>query len=85
MVYYVVKFLSEQYMLQYYKTVNKQVIKVGELILKAEYIIIMKSRKTWYWQQLETKDSVVVATHTIVHPCLDVSTIKYVADIPRIL
>ena len=85
MVYYVVKFLSEQYMLQYYKTVNKQVIKVGELILKAEYVIIMKSSKTWYWQQLETKDSVVVATHTIVHPCLDVSTIKYVADIPRIL
>ena len=45
----------------------------------------MKSNTNWYWQQLETKLSVFIAIHTIFHPCLDVSTIKDVSYIPRIL
>ena len=45
----------------------------------------MKANKNWYWKQLGTKESVIIVTRTIVHPCLDVSTIKDVADTPRSL
>ena len=48
MVYYVAKFLSEPYKLQDNKTVDKQVIKAVELIVKTDYLIIMKSNKNWY-------------------------------------
>ena len=48
--YYVVKFLLEPYMLQDKKTVDKQVIKVGKIIVKAEYLSIMKTNTNWYWQ-----------------------------------
>ena len=55
MVYYVVKFLPEPYTLKEDKTVYTQVIKAGELIVKAEYLSNMKTNKKWYWQQLGTK------------------------------
>ena len=83
--YYIVKLLSEPYILSDDKTVDKKVIKSVELIVKAGYISIMRSNTNWYWQQLGTKDSVIIVTRTIAHPCLYVSTIEYVADITRIL
>ena len=82
MAYYVVKFLSEPYMLQDNKIVDKQVIMAGELIVKSEYLSIMKANTNWYWQQIRTEESVIIVTHTIVHPCLDMSNIKDVADTP---
>ena len=45
----------------------------------------MKSDANCYFQQLRTEDSVIISTHTIFHPCLDVSAIKEVEDIPRSL
>ena len=81
--YNVIKFLSEPCTFQDYKIVDMEVIMASELISKAEYPSIMKSNTHWSWQQLETKDSVIIATCTIFHPCLDVSTIKDVADIPK--
>ena len=42
-VYYVVGFLSEPCTLQYDRTFYKQVIKLGELIVKAVYINIIKT------------------------------------------
>ena len=83
--YNVIKLLSEPCTFQYYKTVYMEVIKASELISEAEYPSIMRSNTHWSWQQLDTKDSVIIATCTIFHPFLDVSTIKYVADIPRSL
>ena len=62
-----------------------EVIKASELISEAEYPSIMRSNTHWSWQQLETKDSVTISTCTIFHQFLDVSTIKYVVDIPRSL
>ena len=53
--YYDVKVLPEPYTLQDDKTVDKQVIKAGEIIVKAEYICIMKSNTNWYWQQIGTR------------------------------
>ena len=40
--YYVVTLLSEPYKLQDYKIFNKKVIKAGELIIKSEYLSIIK-------------------------------------------
>ena len=60
-------------------------IKSGEHILKSEYLTIMKTNTNCYWQQLENKKSIIITTHTIVHTCIDVSTIEDVADILRML
>ena len=68
--YYVVKFLSEPYTLKDNKTVEKQVTKAGELILKEEYISTMKSNTNWYWKQLVTKEGIIIETRTIYHLCL---------------
>ena len=83
--YYVVKFLSEPYTLQGGKTVYKQVINTGIIIVKSEYLSIMNVNKNWYWKKLGTTESVIIETHTIFYPCLYVSTIKNVSDIPRSL
>ena len=53
--YYVVKLLLAPYKLQDDKTVNNQAIKSGELIVKAEYLSIIKFNINWYGQQLGTK------------------------------
>ena len=53
--YYVVKLLSEPKTSQYYKIVDKKLIKAGELIVKAEYLSIMKSKKTGIGNNLELK------------------------------
>ena len=42
--------------------------------MKAKKLALKKNR---------TKQIVMIKTHNIVHTCLDVSVIKYVADIPR--
>ena len=60
MVYYVVKFLSEPYMLQDDKKVDKQFRKEGEIIAKSGYLCIMKYNTNWYCQQLGTKESVII-------------------------
>ena len=45
----------------------------------------MKANTNWYWQQLGTKEGVIIAICTIVHTLLDVLKIKYFADTPIIL
>ena len=65
--YYAVKLLSEPYTLQDNKTVNKKFIKAGELTVKAEYLSIIKANTNWYLQQLGTKESVIISTHTMDH------------------
>ena len=45
--YYVVKFLPEPYTLQDDRKIDKQVIKLGKLIIKSECMCKMKSNKKW--------------------------------------
>ena len=80
--YYVVKFISEPYMLQLHKIVNKQVMNSGYIIVNAVYLIMIKSNTNWYWEEHVNKYSVIISTSNIVHQCLNVATIKEVADIP---
>ena len=80
--------LSEIYQNHIYyktKTIDKQFIKTGELLVKVEYISIMKTNTYWYWKQLENKESVIIETCTIVRPFLYVSNTKDIADITRSL
>ena len=43
----------------------------------------MKAKTNCYCQQNKNIQIVIISTRTIVHPCLDVSARKNVADIPR--
>ena len=43
----------------------------------------MIRKKNWYWQQNIDKHIIIISTHTILHPCIDVSIIKYIDNTPR--
>ena len=43
----------------------------------------MRENTNWYWKQQPTKQTIIVPTRTILHPRLDVITIRYVQDIPK--
>ena len=47
--YYVIKYLYETYTLQKFQTTDGQVSKSVEILVKAEYLSFMKSKRTWYW------------------------------------
>ena len=49
--YYGIKYLSETYTLQEDQTTDGQVNNAGKILVKTEYLSIMKSRKHWYWKQ----------------------------------
>ena len=70
--FYVAKFLLEPNTFQYDNCFDKQVIKSDETIIKVEYLSKIKSNTNWYWQQLGTKESEIIATHAILYPCLGV-------------
>ena len=55
----------------------------GEPLFKAEYLSTMKAKTNGYWKQNRNRHIVTISTHTNLHPFLDVSIIKLVADIPR--
>ena len=79
--YYVIKYLSEPYTLKQYQTTYGKVSKAGELAVKEEYLSIMKAKTNSYWQQNGMKQSVMISTRTIVHPCLDNSDLNNYAYI----
>ena len=58
-----------------------QVRKAGEPVVKVEYLSLMKTKINWYWHQRAMKQSVIISSRTVVHLCIEMSTIKYVADI----
>ena len=41
----------------------------------------MQEEINWYWDQKQQQQVIIVPTRTIVHPCLDVVTVKGVHDI----
>ena len=60
-----------------------QVISAGELVVKAQYISSMQEKTNWYQKQQPLQQTIIVPTCTILHPHLDVITIRYVQEIPR--
>ena len=81
--FYVVQFISEAYRLQNNTTIDGQVISAGELVLKSQYLCSMQENTNWYWKQQPLQQNIIVPTHTILHPHLDVIIIRYVQDIPK--
>ena len=83
MVYYVIKFVSEEYTLQYDTTCNRKIISDGELVVKAHYIRCMQENINYYWYHKNQQQVIILTTRTSVHICIDVVTEKRVNDIPR--
>ena len=81
--FYVIKFLSEAYTIQNNIKVDGKVISAGELVVKAQYIFSMQENTNWYWKQQPLQQTIIVPTCKILHPRLDVITIRYFQDIPK--
>ena len=43
----------------------------------------MKLKTNWYWKQQPLQQTIIVPTRAILHPRLDVITIRYVQDTPK--
>ena len=80
---HLIQFISEESMIQNNTIIDRQVIYAGELVAKTEYICSMQENTNWYWRKQPLKQTIIVPTHTILHPLLDVITIRYVQDIPK--
>ena len=46
--FYVIKFISEAYTLQYNTTINGNIIYAGELVVKAQYLCSIQENTNWY-------------------------------------
>ena len=42
-----------------------------------------QENNNWYWRQQPLQQTIIIPTRTIIHPRLDVITIRYVQDIPK--
>ena len=80
---YFIQFLSEAYTLQNNTKVDRQVISAGKLFVKAQYRCYVQEKTNWYWKQQPLKQTIIVPTRTILHPCLEVVFNRYVQDIPK--
>ena len=79
--YYVAKFLSDTVTLQEDNITYGKVFKAGELAVKYEYLISMKSNTNGYWKPEKYQQILIVSKIEIVHTCLNVSVVTDVADI----
>ena len=43
----------------------------------------MQENTNWYWKQQPLRHTTIVPTRTILHPRLDIITIRYVQDTPK--
>ena len=81
--YYVIKYLYEPYTLKEDQTTYGQVSKSGELVVKSQYLSIIKTKTDLYFQQNRMNQSVIISTRTIVHPFIKVSVTKIDSGIHR--
>ena len=81
--YYKIKFVSYAYTLKNDTTCDGQIISACELVLKEKYLSCIQENTKWYWEKKKHQKVIISTTRTIVHPCLDVVTVKDVHDIPR--
>ena len=80
---YVIKFISEAYMLQNNTRIDEKIISAGEFVVKAQYLYSMQENTNWYWKQKSLQKNIIVPTRTITHPCIDVVSITDVEDTPK--
>ena len=78
---YVIQFISEAYTLQNNTTIDGKIISSGEIVVREQYLWYMQENTNWYWKKQPLQQNIIVPTLTIIHPFLDVITIRYVQDI----
>ena len=83
MVFYFIMFTSEAYTLLDNTTIDGKIITAGELFIKAQYICSRQVDTNWYWNQCPQHHFIIVPTHTILHPRLEVNTVTDLYDIPN--
>ena len=83
--FYVIMFTSEAYKLQDNTTLDGKNITAGELVVKAQYICSMQVDNNWYWNQHTQNHVITVPTRTILHPQLEVNSVTYFHEIPKIV
>ena len=81
--YYVIKLISEAYMLQNNTPIHGQIITDGELVVKEKYICSMQENNDCYWYKQPQKQAIIVLTRTILHPRLGVVGITDVQVTPK--
>ena len=70
-------------MLQNNTKIDGQVTSAGELVVKSQYLCYIQGKTNCYWKQQPLQQTIIVITRKIIHPRLDVITIRYVQDIPK--
>ena len=64
------------------KTIYGQLFKEAELTVKAGHLRSIKTKTNWYWKPEEIPQNLLVSTQTLVHPCIYISVVIDVANIP---
>ena len=64
--YYVIKFVSETYTLQYDNTFNEKIISAGELVLKALCLSCIQENTNCYWEQ-KNQQQVFIFQHKLLY------------------
>ena len=83
-VFYVIQFISQAHTLKNNTTIGGQVISDGELFVKEKYLFSMQKNTNWYCKQQPLQQTIIITTLTIIHPRLDVITIRNVQYTPKI-
>ena len=73
--YYVLKFILNTLKLKEDKTKFSKVFKGCELAATYSNIRSIKSKTNWYWEPKNNQHIVILSTHTIVYPVMDVSVV----------
>ena len=75
--------ISEAYTLQDNTIIYGKIITDGGLVVKAQYICSMQVDTNSYWNQHQQHHVIIVSTHTIIHPQLEVNAVTYFHAIPK--
>ena len=69
--YYVVNYVLDSYILQYYTIYDGKINTVGEIFCKAQYLNCVKANTKWYWESKYQQQIISDPTHKILNPCRD--------------
>ena len=83
MEYYLIKFFSKAYTLQYDSTCDGQMGLDSELFYKEQCLSCMQENTIIYHNKKQKQKVILVPTQTIIHSCLYVVEVKYIHDINR--
>ena len=73
--YNLIKFMSETYTLQKETTCNGKISPASDLFVKYQNMNCMEDNKKWYSKRSSQQKNIILPTPTIVHPCLNVTTV----------